>query len=328
MVDTSLNIMVKLRLDEAKKDLNALRNAFNTLAQSDMGSDTKKYQMLRKNLQIEQQMLSELGESHSIYKQTVATSEQLGRSLKVNERQMNNIRHATKGFNMDFLTLIFAGMWVKQTFGGFFNMIINDYKRVMGMNSMFTKGVLKLQASFGYLKFAIGNALNSPGIVKMIEKISNAIIWLGDWISEHPGFAQALLIIAGALAAIGAFSMVAGGIEQVSMLFGLLSTSNAATAITNLGKLSDIGVVKTGLEVFGVSTVTELIIGVLGVIAVFATLFGLLNEDKSVRDWTVNAISTMVKGIISIGTVITRGLNFIAEQLTIGGTDILMIFKN
>lgn len=243
MVDTSLNIMVKLRLDEAKKDLNALRNAFNTLAQSDMGSDTKKYQMLRKNLQIEQQMRSELGANHEVYKQTVATSKKLGASLNVNAKQMNNIRHATKGFNMDFLTLIFAGMWLKQTFGGFFNMIINDYKRVMGMNSMFTKGVLKLQASFGYLKFAIGNALNSPGIVKMIEKISNAIVWLGDWMSEHPGFAQALLIIAGALGAIGAFSMVAGGIEQVKMLFGLLGLSSTTTAIANLEKLAGLGAI-------------------------------------------------------------------------------------
>jgi len=140
------------------------------------------------------------------------------KNVKDVDRQFNKLIRSQKRFNFDFLTLLFAGMMLKRVFGGALKSIISHYKKITGMNSQFNRTVLKLGASWSYLKFAIGNALNSPSVIGVIEWFIRRVEWLGDVMAENKGLSLLIVSVVTALATVGTLAMITSGVMQVGMM--------------------------------------------------------------------------------------------------------------
>ena len=249
---TTLNILVQMNIASAKKQLMQLKNLTQGVSktknvdtqqikqqrminelQKNVVTDAKRLNKVKQDtysfegMKNEQNRLNEmgimLGKQSKEYKAQQKVVNRLGKELKYNTNQMARMHHRTKKFNFDFLSLLFAGMMMQRVFGGMFKSITNNYKKITGMNSQFNKSIMKAQASFSYLKFAIASALESPGVMKAIEWFTGALEWLGDWASEHPGWSLLFLGIIGVLTALGTFAMIASGVIQMAIMFDIFA---------------------------------------------------------------------------------------------------------
>jgi len=249
MPATTLDVIVQMNIQAAKSELMKLSKIVNMMNQNvlDQNTDVGKYKKLQKAASNYNSVVEDLGKNHPISQQARAEMDGFIKQLKITNGETTKLLHNNKKFKFDFLTLLFVGMMLTKTFGGMFRNIIDSYKKITGLHSVFNKSLLKLQAGFGYLKFAIVNALNSPGIIKAIEWFTNAIVWLGDYLSEHPGLAKAILAVIAALVTVGTLASIASGIIQLDMLLGIMGTSSAGVAISNLSKLSNIVGIGIGL---------------------------------------------------------------------------------
>lgn len=284
MVNTTLDIVVNLQVEAAKKQLQQLNNIvrFMNTQMEQMNNPAKQYEQGFKQLQNtakQTELLGKvIGENSEEYKQQKAYLEAQQKQLNINTNQMKKLKLETKAFSFDFLTLLFAGMMLQRTFGGMFKSIIDGYKKTVGLNSQFNRSVLKLQANFEFLKFSIANALNSPFVINAIEWFTDRLNQLSDWFSDNPGLATGLVAIIGALALIGGLSQIASGVKQIGLLVDVLKKWG-------------------GIKAFSVSPI---ITGVVSVIAIFGTLAVLLNEDKSIRDWGISAVNWLAKIAIDL----------------------------
>jgi len=191
-------------------------------------ADFKRLEAATKTLN---QIGSEIGTNSALFKQqklVVANlNSQMG-GFKLTEMQLKKLRIQTKGFNWDFMSLMFFGMILQRTFGGAYKSIIDNYKKIVGLNSEFTKSVMKLNANWSYLKFSIANALNSPTIVNAIEWFSNAIERVGDYFADHPGMAQLIIDIIAALAGFGTVLIIGSAWMQWEKVFDFFQKKFAA----------------------------------------------------------------------------------------------------
>jgi hypothetical protein len=254
MVNTTLDIVVNLQVEAAKKQLQQL-NQIVGFMNSQMAKTITPGQEVRQlsndlanMLKTQDQMAAISGKNNANYKAATEEVKKLQKELGLSTAQTEKLRQKTKAFSFDFLTLLFAGMMLQRTFGGMFKSIIDGYKKTVGLNSQFNRSVLKLQANFEFLKFSIANALNSPFVINAIEWFTDRINQLSDFFLDHPGFAKAILAVVGALATIGTLSMIASGVKQIEMLLGIMGLTSTATAIENLTKLAKIGTIVIGLS--------------------------------------------------------------------------------
>lgn len=164
------------------------------------------------------QLVDTFGKGSDMAIQHKFRMEKLGRQIGLTNREMRKLVLTQKGFNFDFLTFIFGGMMLKNTFGGALKSIITDYNRLTDKQTEFGQSTLGLQANFNFLKFAIGNALNQPFVIDAIESMSDALQDLGDWASNNPNLAGALIGIMVALAGVGYVSLIAGNTMQIGMM--------------------------------------------------------------------------------------------------------------
>ena len=207
---------------------------------------------LQQQMKILNQVGTEVGRNSDLFARQKQIVDQVNESMgqfKLTEQQLKRMQIQTKKFSWSFLSLMFFGMILQRTFGNAFKSIFDNYKKIVGLNSEFTKSVMKLQANWSYLKFAIANAFNSPAIINAIEWFSDKIEWLGDYLADHPGFSRAILIIIGALAAAGTGLVIWSGFLQLGMvvdyfvkLWTTLRGGALATAIGNVkSKLLELG---------------------------------------------------------------------------------------
>ena len=330
MPATTLDVIVQMNIQAAKSELMKLSKIVNMMNQNvlDQNTDVGKYKKLQKAAKNYNSVVEDLGKNHPISQQARAEMDGFIKQLKITKGETTKLLHNNKKFKFDFLTLLFVGMMLTKTFGGMFRNIIDSYKKITGLHSVFNKSLLKLQAGFGYLKFAIANALNSPGIIKAIEWFTNAIVWLGDYLLEHPTLSQAILAVIAALVTIGTLASIASGLIQMSMLIDIASATKVLTAGKNLEALGGgTKLFAKQVEALGAGSFSGLIIGVTGVIAIFSTLFGLLNNDKSTRDWTVDAISSVVKFVITLVSVGLQGFTRFVELGEIAGDFLFRYWK-
>ncbi len=284
MVNTTLDIIVNLQVEAAKKQLQQLNNIvrFMNTQMEQMNNPAKQYEQGFKQLQNtakQTELLGKvIGENSEEYKQQQSYLEEQQKQLNINTNQMKKLKLHTKAFSFDFLTLLFAGMMLQRAFGGMFKSIISGYKKTVGLNSQFNRSVLRLQANFEFLKFSIANALNSPFVINAIEWFTDRLNQLSDFFLDHPGLATSIIAVVGALATIGTLSMIASGVEQIGLLVDVLKKWGGIKAIS----------------------VSPIITGVVSVIAIFGTLWALLNEDKSIRDWGITAVNWLSKAAIDL----------------------------
>jgi len=336
MVTTTLDIIVQMNIQAAKAELTKLRYIVNRLNNRDLDPKSKiyKYKGLRKSMQLANKAKDELGRNSPITKEANARVKRMADDLKISARGMAIMRDRTKEFNFNFLSLMFAGMMIKKYIGKIFTSIIDNYKKITGLNSQFTKDLLKLRASFGYLKFAIANSLNSPGITRIIEWFTDKIVMLGDYMSEHPGMSQALLGIAAGLIAIGNVAIAASMVIQIDKMFGIFATwgksiaglfskkslTELSSRITNLKKVmlnfkdwvSDNwkGIAVTGLNLAGLTLSTSELIKSM--------------KTKNLAAMLGNAIAT---GLYLAGALVATFNPALGLALFIAGTAILGITK-
>lgn len=254
MVNTTLDIIVNLQVEAAKKQLQQL-NQIVGFMNSQMAKTITPGQEVRQlsndlanMLKTQDQMAAISGKNNANYKAATEEVKRLQKELGLSAAEMAKLRQKTKAFSFDFLTLLFAGMMLQRTFGGMFKSIINGYKKTVGLNSQFNRSVLKLQANFEFLKFSIANALNSPFVINAIEWFTDRLNQLSDFFLDHPGFATTIIAVIGALALIGGLSQIASGVIQLGMLMNIMGLSSTATAIANLTKLAKIGTIVIGLS--------------------------------------------------------------------------------
>ncbi len=253
MVNTTLDIVVNMQVEAAKKQLIQLSKIVQFM-NSEMSKTMTPGQEVRQltneltnSLKTQSQIEKISGKNNANYRAATQEVERLQRELRLSNLEVSKLRQNTKGFSFDFLTLLFVGMMLRRTFGGMFKSIIDSYKKAAGMNSQFNRSVLKLSANFEFLKFSIANALNSPFVINAIEWFTDRIAQLADFLADNPEFANIIIGVVAALATIGTLSMIASGVKQIGMLLGIMGLTSTATAIENLSKLAKIGTIVVGI---------------------------------------------------------------------------------
>jgi len=155
-------------------------------------------------------------------RQFVELSKTAGNTITNLDKQFKSLTKSQKTFNFNFLTFLFAGMMLQRVFGGALRSIIDSYKKMTGMNSEFNKGVLKLNASWNFLKFSIANALNSPAVINGLQWLTDGLETMADFFAENEWAAQALLGTMAGLFALGSISLFIGSLMQMGMMLDLL----------------------------------------------------------------------------------------------------------
>ena len=309
MVNTTLDIVVNLQVEAAKKQLQQL-NQIVGFMNSQMAKTITPGQEVRQlsndlanMLKTQDQMAAISGKNNANYKAATEEVKRLQKELGLSAAEMAKLRQKTKGFSFDFLTLLFAGMMLQKTFGGMFKGIIESYKKTVGLNSQFNRSVLKLQANFEFLKFSIANALNSPFVINAIEWFTDRLNQLSDFFLDNPDLALTIIAVVGALATIGTLSMIASGVEQIGMLMGIMGLSSTATAIGNLGKLAGIGAIILSIK-FGWDAAEDLIKGNIDIITIMrGAIAGFLLESGLIL-LQGGTLGTALVGGFVLGTVI------------------------
>ena len=187
MVNTTLDIIVNMQVEAAKKQLSQLSNIVKYM-NSEMSKSTPKglevektYKSLKQGAKVQEEIAETLGTQSQAYRDhSIYLSEQ-ARKLNVHNKEWKAIQRSAKQFDFTILSLLFSGMFLERTFGGMFKSIIDSYKKAVGMNSQFNRATLKLSANFEFLKFSIANALNSPIIISAIEWLTDRLTQLSDW---------------------------------------------------------------------------------------------------------------------------------------------------
>lgn len=321
MVNTTLDIVVNLQVEAAKKQLQQL-NQIVGFMNSQMAKTITPGQEVRQlsndlanMLKTQDQMAAISGKNNANYKAATEEVKRLQKELGLSTAQTEKLRQKTKAFSFDFLTLLFAGMMLQKTFGGMFKSIIDGYKKTVGLNSQFNRSALKLQANFEFLKFSIANALNSPFVINAIEWFTDRINQLSDFFLDHPGFAKAILAVVAALATIGTLSMIASGVKQIGMLMGIMGLSSTATAIENLGKLAGIGAIILSIK-FGWDAAKDLINGNIDIRTIIRGAFAGFLARFGITLLKGGTLGTALVGGLILGTIIAGlliGIKFILD---------------
>lgn len=183
----------------------------------------------------------------------------LNKSIGLTSGEMAQLLQKTRQVNFDFLTLLFAGMLMRDTFGGALKSIAAGYDEITKKNSAFGIATTKLSANFNYLKFAIGRALDDPRIINAIEFISDKINDLADYLADNSWASTGIIVGLGFLAAVGASAMFISSVIQFKEMFGILKAMAKLDISKITGKVDDL-VAKLG----GIQNI-KLAFGVAGV---------------------------------------------------------------
>ena len=95
-------------------------------------------------------------------------------------KDITQTRGGLQKFRMEFLSVMFFGMQVWRTFGGFFKSMIQNYKELDAKgNRPLTRSLTKLSATFTYLKFQILDSMG-PLLTEFLLMIANAFMVISD----------------------------------------------------------------------------------------------------------------------------------------------------
>ncbi len=137
-------------------------------------------------------------------------------------------------FDFNKLSMLFFGMFLKRTFQPILTGLFNTYTKITKGNTALGKATVRLGASFNFLKFTLGRALEP--LVPMIDIISRAVGWFS---TLNPAIQRTALAITGLLVVGGTllhwFGSVALGIASLKIAFGGLGVkiAGAGAAITS-----------------------------------------------------------------------------------------------
>ena len=249
-----LPISVVLLTNQIKKQMKEVVSSVSKIktTKGSLFPDLEENSKAFKNIQTQAKRLlgiqDSLGTQNVIYKDQARLVNNLGKQMKLTTDQVKQLTKAQKGFNFNFLTFIFTGILLERVFGGALKSILNSYKEIAGVNSAFNRSVLKLSASWNFLKFSIADALNNPAVVNGVEFIIDSFEILADFISENEQLALSLLAILAGGFVIGKLVSLTGALLQLGILLALI-TAEAQLLKTNLNLLKTIGIITVVLAV-------------------------------------------------------------------------------
>ena len=106
------------------------------------------------------------------------------------------------------------------------------YQEATQRQTIFAKSLLKTQISVKRLGLIIGDALNQPFVIGLLESLTNRFNKLGDFFRDNPNLALTILGIAGGMVALGTALFFAGqlfsiglGVQFLAQNFNILSSS-------------------------------------------------------------------------------------------------------
>lgn len=146
------------------------------------------------------------------------------------------------GFPAYMLSIMFLGMQLQRTFGGFLDNALSTYQMITENQTKSGKAMMKFQAAWEFFKFSIIEALEP--LIIFFSKILSGVV---DFISAHPGLSKiaAVLIIIGAV--LGSILFWVGniglGIFGLKQMFTIMGSSALASIGGIGGALSTLGIV-------------------------------------------------------------------------------------
>lgn len=159
-----------------------------------------------------------------------------------------------KGFQMQWLSVMFMGMQVQRTFGNIWKNMITDLKKVGGAFHPTNMALTRMEASFTFLKVAIMDAMG-PMIQMFVIWLANLAVTIGEMDPE-----QLKLIGLGLLAIIGVAG-IAFWVSQVTLL---------------INSLKDLATIRYGDIAKGIPTVTEALKGLMAIPWLLPVTIGVL----------------------------------------------------
>jgi len=158
---------------------------------------------------------------------------QVTKGSKSMEKQLSSAKKVAEGFSFSFLSLIFGGQALSRTFGDTFKKLKENYNQLADKNNEFAKGTQRVSDSFTLLKFNLFNAFaNNPIVLKSIDRLTEGLIKLADWVDDNPGLAATITGIFGALGLVGIGLTGIGTFQQLFMNGGTME--NAVKALSGL----------------------------------------------------------------------------------------------
>jgi hypothetical protein len=185
------------------------------------------------------------------------------------DKQIKQIVKGTEGMNFGFLSMIFAGMALQRTFGGFLTSLRTNYQQIIPENSKFNKQINNLSGSFAFLKFTIFDAFaRNPLVESAMKFMIDTLVSLANFIDDHPSLGLTIVGITAFITALGTALFLAGqgitvamGLKALAGEIGPLTTLLKGGALTtNLGvlipQLKELSTIQIGaLFVAGAATI-------------------------------------------------------------------------
>jgi len=158
--------------------------------------------------------------------------------LKSQNKQEASYFKALRSFRMFSISMMVAGYAIQRTFQNIANVAISSFQQIISTNGFMKTNINALSASWEFLKFTIGSALNTA-LGPLMPMILNIINKISDWIQQHPKLTSGIVLLGFVLGALlGIFGLVGyaisglgAGIETLTLAFkgmgyvvGLLSS--------------------------------------------------------------------------------------------------------
>jgi len=151
------------------------------------------------------------------------------------KKAMNDASKATRGFRMEFLGVLFFGMFLLRFATRVTRATVGSFTKILAASQIQGSAIQQLGVNWEFLKFTIGSAINTaltPLLPVLIDIISN----ISTWVSSNPevtaGILGLITAIGGGLFTLGTFGLAWFSIVQVLEGFGIqLGTAAAQWAV-------------------------------------------------------------------------------------------------
>lgn len=157
--------------------------------------------------------------TREIYNSNKAAAILKSRGVGGIDKMINHTIASTHRFKVEWLSIMFFGMFLQRMFGGLFNQMLNVFRTIdkKGVTPL-SRAMTRMQASFTFLQFSIVNAMQ-PFLIGLID----AAVTFFDWIANWPPELQSTLgILVGILAVLGSIAFLTGTIKLFTGAFGTL----------------------------------------------------------------------------------------------------------
>ncbi len=149
------------------------------------------------------------------------------------DKMINQTIASTKRFKMEWLSIMFFGMFLQRVFGGFFKTMLNTFKTIdkKGVTPL-SRAMTRLHASFTFLQFSIVQAMQ-PFLLGLIDMAVSFFDWISNWPLE---LKVALVILIGILGVLGTIAFISGTLELAwGALASVLTAAGLGSIVKALG---------------------------------------------------------------------------------------------